>query len=119
MKQLQDLVNTGVYETYTPKKAMTVQDLLVELDLSEDKLFSVLVNGKKVSNMNHQIGPEDEISIIPIIAGGGKFMETTDFMKLSFQKKSEYLHGLHRYGQQLVRDCWILINVLIKKGNAR
>jgi sulfur carrier protein ThiS len=62
------LVETGVYQTFVPEKAMTVADLLKELNL-EDKYFGILVNGKKVTP-DTKISPIDEIVILPHIAGG-------------------------------------------------
>ncbi|MCK4380267.1 MAG: MoaD/ThiS family protein [Candidatus Lokiarchaeota archaeon] len=47
---------------------MTVADLLIELNL-EDKFFGILVNGKKATPET-KIGKEDEIIILPHIAGG-------------------------------------------------
>ena len=46
MKQISDLLETGLYETFTPEKAMTVADLLLELNL-EGNFFGILVDGKK------------------------------------------------------------------------
>jgi len=51
-----------------PEKAMTVADLLKELNL-EDKYFGILANGKKVTP-DTKISPSDEIVILPHIAGG-------------------------------------------------
>lgn len=47
---------------------MTVADLLQELDL-ENKYFGILVNGKKATP-DTKVGKEDEIIILPHIAGG-------------------------------------------------
>ena len=46
IRQVSELLETGVYETFTPERTMTVKDLLKELNL-EGKYFGVLVNGKK------------------------------------------------------------------------
>jgi len=67
MKQLQDLLETGVYQEYVPPKATTVRDWLVELNLNQ--IFTVLVNGKK-ADLDLKIGPKDKVVIIPQIAGG-------------------------------------------------
>lgn len=71
MKQLELLMETGVYETLAPSKAMTVHDLLKELNLNRDGLLTVLVNGKK-ARLDDEITPKDEICMIPMIAGGGQ-----------------------------------------------
>ena len=68
IKQVSELLDTGLYETITPDKSMTVADLLIELNL-EDKYFGILVNGKKATPET-KIGTEDEIVILPHIAGG-------------------------------------------------
>ncbi len=62
------MLESGIYETLTPDKCMTVGDLLKELDL-EDKYFGILVNGKK-ADPDTALSPEDEIVILPYIAGG-------------------------------------------------
>jgi sulfur carrier protein ThiS len=49
---------------------MTVGDLLKELDL-EDKYFGILVNGKK-ADPDTALSPEDEIVVLPFIAGGSR-----------------------------------------------
>ena len=68
IKQVSELLDTGLYETFSPDKSMTVDDLLRELNL-EDKFFGILVNGKKATPET-KIGKEDEIIILPHIAGG-------------------------------------------------
>ena len=68
MKQVSELLETGLYETFSPEKAMTVADLLVELNL-QGKYFGILVNGKKATPET-KISPTDDIVILPHIAGG-------------------------------------------------
>jgi sulfur carrier protein ThiS len=68
IKQISELLDTGLYETFTPDRTMTVADLLRELNL-EDKFFGILVNGKKATPET-KINKEDEIIILPHIAGG-------------------------------------------------
>lgn len=68
MKQIAELLETGIYETISPERQMTVKDLLKELNLS-GKLFGILINGKK-ANEDTVIKPEDEITILPAISGG-------------------------------------------------
>ncbi len=68
IKQISEILDTGLYETIIPEKDMTVADLLQELNL-EDKYFGILVNGKKATPET-KIGKEDEIIILPHIAGG-------------------------------------------------
>jgi len=71
MKQLEFLLKTGVYDEYTPNKAIRIRDLIEELNLTNDQIFTVLVNGKKV-DMNAVVSEKDKVSIIPQIAGGSK-----------------------------------------------
>lgn len=68
MKQITELLDTGLYETFTPEKTMTVADLLKELNL-EGRYFGILVNGKKATPET-KVGKEDEIIVLPHIAGG-------------------------------------------------
>ncbi len=68
IKQIAELLETGLYETFTPDREMLVADLLKELNL-EDKYFGILVNGKK-AEPNTKIRETDEIVILPHIAGG-------------------------------------------------
>jgi len=68
MKQVSELLETGIYETFTPDRTMTVRDLLKELNL-EGKYFGILINGKKATE-EQKITAEDEIVILPHIAGG-------------------------------------------------
>lgn len=68
MKQLSELIETGLYETFTPEKEMVVADLLKELNL-EGKYFGILVDGKK-AGPDTKISPKSEVVILPHIAGG-------------------------------------------------
>ena len=68
MKQVSELLETGIYETFTPDRSMTVKDLLRELNL-EGKYFGILINGKKATE-DMTIKETDEIVILPHIAGG-------------------------------------------------
>lgn len=68
MKQIKELIDTGIYEVFKPDKPMLIKDLLDELNL-EGKYFGILVNGKK-ANSKTKITPNDEIVILPNIAGG-------------------------------------------------
>ena len=68
IKQISDLLDTGLYETFTPDREMLVSDLLKELDL-ENKFFGILVDGKK-AEPSTRITPNSEIVILPHIAGG-------------------------------------------------
>jgi len=63
VKQISELLDIGLYETFKPERTMTVADLLKELNL-EDKYFGILVNGKKATPET-KIGKEDEIIILP------------------------------------------------------
>ncbi|MFX1302308.1 MAG: MoaD/ThiS family protein [Promethearchaeota archaeon] len=68
IKQISELLDTGLYETFTPDKTMTVADLLRELNL-EDKYFGILVDGKKATP-DTVINEQSEVVILPHIAGG-------------------------------------------------
>ncbi|MBY9011786.1 MAG: MoaD/ThiS family protein [Candidatus Lokiarchaeota archaeon] len=68
MKQTTDLLSTGIVEKFIPEKKMLVRDLLRELNL-EGKYFGILINGKKADE-DSEISPEDDITILPHIAGG-------------------------------------------------
>ncbi|MFW9865688.1 MAG: MoaD/ThiS family protein [Candidatus Thorarchaeota archaeon] len=68
MKQISELLDTGLYETFSPEKAMTVADLLKELNL-EGKYFGILVDGKK-ADPETKINEKSEVVILPHIAGG-------------------------------------------------
>ena len=68
IKQIAELLDTGLYETFTPDREMLVADLLKELNL-EDKYFGILVNGKKATPET-SINPTSNVVILPHIAGG-------------------------------------------------
>ena len=68
IKQVAELLETGIYEMFAPEKTMTVKDLLKELSL-EGKYFGILVNGKRATE-DQKISPTDNIVILPHIAGG-------------------------------------------------
>ena len=68
MKQISELLETGIYESIVPEKTMTVGDLLKELNL-EGKYFGVLVDGKK-ADPNTKVDVNSEVTILPHIAGG-------------------------------------------------
>ncbi len=68
MKQIADLLKTGIIETYKPKNKMLVKDLLKELNL-EGKYFGILVDGKKASE-DTVLDENSDIVILPHIAGG-------------------------------------------------
>jgi sulfur carrier protein ThiS len=61
-------LSTGIVEKFIPEKKMLVRDLLRELNL-EGKYFGILINGKKADE-DSEISPEDDITILPHIAGG-------------------------------------------------
>lgn len=63
MKQISDLLETGLYETFTPEKTMTVADLLKELNL-EGKFFGILVDGKK-ADPETRIDGRSEVIVLP------------------------------------------------------
>lgn len=68
MKQIADLLETGIIENYIPKRKMLVKDLLKELNL-EGKYFGILVDGKKASE-DTVLDEKSDIIILPHIAGG-------------------------------------------------
>ena len=68
IKQVSELLDTGLYETFTPDREMLVSDLLKELNL-EGKYFGILVDGKK-ADPETKINEKSEVIILPHIAGG-------------------------------------------------
>lgn len=68
MKQINELLETGLYETFSPERSMIVSDLLKELNL-EGKFFGILVDGKK-ADPETKINKKSEVIILPHIAGG-------------------------------------------------
>ena len=68
MKQINELLDTGLYETFSPERSMTVADLLKDLNL-EGKFFGILVDGKK-ADPGTKISPNSAVIILPHIAGG-------------------------------------------------
>lgn len=68
IKQISELLDTGLYETFSPERSMTVADLLKELNL-EGKFFGILVDGKKAEPETN-ISRDSEVIILPHIAGG-------------------------------------------------
>jgi len=68
MQQMNELLDTGMYEAYTPTKAMTVADLLEELNLT-DKFFGILVDDVKATPET-KIDETSKVVIIPHISGG-------------------------------------------------
>jgi len=57
------LLDTGLYETFTPDRTMKVSDLLEELNL-ENKYFGILVDGKK-ARPETTINEKSEVVILP------------------------------------------------------
>ena len=68
LRQIADLLETGIVETITPEREMSVGDLLKELNL-EGKYFGILVDGKKADE-DTVIDKDSSITILPHIAGG-------------------------------------------------
>lgn len=68
IRQIADLLETGIVETITPEREMTIGDLLKELNL-EGKYFGILVNGEKADE-DTVIDKDSSITILPHIAGG-------------------------------------------------
>ena len=68
MSELQKLNRTSNITTYRAKNNQKVQDMLKKLNL-ELNFFAILVNGKRVG-INQEIQKDDEIVILPKIAGG-------------------------------------------------
>ncbi|MHA1519042.1 MAG: MoaD/ThiS family protein [Promethearchaeota archaeon] len=54
--------------TYVAHRSHSVSEMLKKLNL-ETKHFAILCNGQRV-DIEHMIEPEDEIIILPKIAGG-------------------------------------------------
>lgn len=76
MQKVEDLLNTGVYETFNPSKKTTIGELLKDLKL-EDKYFGILVDGKKAGKKTY-VDKNSEIVILPHIAGGAKSSTLVD-----------------------------------------
>lgn len=68
MKQVAELLETGLYETYSPKETTTIRAILEELNLQEN-FFGLLLNGKNV-DLDTEVEPGDKVVILPRIAGG-------------------------------------------------
>ena len=68
IKQIAELLETGMYETFKTEKQMLVKDLLKELNL-EGKYFGILIDGKKADE-NTIINEDSDVLILPHIAGG-------------------------------------------------
>jgi len=68
LRQTSEILETGIIETIIPERKMLVKDLLRELNL-EGKYFGILINGKKADE-DTEITPNDDITILPHIAGG-------------------------------------------------
>lgn len=68
IKQISELLDTGLYETFSPERSMTVADLLKELNL-EGKYFGILVDGKK-ADPETKVDANSEVIVLPHIAGG-------------------------------------------------
>lgn len=68
MKQVSELLETGLYEEYSPPKKTTLRKILEDLGL-QDKFFGLLLNGKNV-DLDTEVEPTDEVIILPHIAGG-------------------------------------------------
>jgi len=67
MKQVSELLEAGTYDVIIPEKAMTIADLLKELNIEEP--FGILVNHKKATPTT-KIDENSEVVILPNIAGG-------------------------------------------------
>ena len=69
MKQIQEILESGMYEEIIPEKKQTIRDLLSEMSLSEELTFGILLNGNK-ADLDTIINEDDKIVIIPHIKGG-------------------------------------------------
>lgn len=70
MDQHSELLVTGLIESYTPPKSMSVRDIMKELKLDENmENFGILLNGKKI-DLDTIVEPYDKFVIIPHIKGG-------------------------------------------------
>jgi len=63
IKQISELLETGLYERFSPERSMTVADLLKDLNL-EGKFFGILVDGKK-ADPETRINEKSEVIILP------------------------------------------------------
>ena len=87
MKQVSELLEVGMYETFKPERTMTVRDLLRELGL-EGKYLGVLVDGKKATE-DMDIDEDSEVVILPHIAGGEKEINPVNYIQEIEGLKSE------------------------------
>ena len=62
-------IEVGSLKMIKSQTAKTYSDLVRELNLN-DKFFALLANGKKVDDLNQQYNKEDEVILLPKIAGG-------------------------------------------------
>ena len=51
-------------------EAASIDDLLQALDLDPTRVQTVMVNGKPKKDRNTTISPDDELTILPPVAGG-------------------------------------------------
>lgn len=68
MKQTCELLQTGQLEVLKPAEETTIEDMITALGISTENC-GVLVNGKSAP-LSTVIGLEDEVTIIPHLAGG-------------------------------------------------
>ena len=68
MQNIEKIEEVSSMTTYRVKNSQKVYDVLKKLNL-ESKYFVVLINGKKVEK-NDEVFENDEILILPRIAGG-------------------------------------------------
>jgi len=66
--QESEIIPNNMLSAYSVPQSMTVKDILRQLQL-EEKIFVVLMNGKRVK-LDDQIERGSEIIILPKIAGG-------------------------------------------------
>ena len=68
MDQCAELLETGLYQTFSPVKETTIRQILEDLKL-EEKFFGLLLNGKRV-DLDTPVEVGDKVVILPHIAGG-------------------------------------------------
>lgn len=68
ISEMSELLETGLYQTYSPPERMTVQQIIEKLGL-KGQYWGILLNGKNVA-LDTFVEEDDEFVILPKIAGG-------------------------------------------------
>lgn len=74
MKQVLELLETGLYESIIIDRTRTIKKIIKKLNI-EEELFGTFINGKKAGR-NDIVYKNDKVVIIPCIAGGAEIEKT-------------------------------------------